>query len=499
MSTPRPQPIKVAILAMGGEGGGVLADWIVGLAEHQGHIAQTTSVAGVAQRTGATIYYLELFQRAAAEAAGAEPVLALIPTPGDVDVLLASELMEAGRALQRGLVTPDRTTLIASTHRVYAIAEKSAMGDGRADAAQIEAACEAAAQRFLRFDMAAVAERNNSVISAVLFGALCGSGVLPFGREAFEDTIKRGGVGIQASLAAFAEGAALAVAGPAPAAAEATPKPLPATHPNAAIQALLQRLQTQFAPAQQALLAEGLRRLVDYQDASYAALYLDRMQAIAAHGDHLLCSETARHLALWMSYEDTVRVADLKTRATRFERVRSEVRVNDQQVLQISEFMHPRLQEICETLPAGLGRWLQNAGVPRAWIERFTARGRVVQTSSLGGFLLLYILAGLRRWRRGSLRYALENARIEAWLQAIHATAPSDPALAVEIARCQRLVKGYSDTYERGLRNFERLMSAAQRLAGRADAAPVLSRLRDAALADEHGKALDSAWAAAAL
>jgi indolepyruvate ferredoxin oxidoreductase beta subunit len=499
MGTPHAQPIKIAILAMGGEGGGVLADWIVDLAEHQGHIAQTTSVAGVAQRTGATIYYLELFPRAAAEAAGAEPVLALIPTPGDVDVLLASELMEAGRALQRGLVTPDRTTLIASTHRVYAIAEKSAMGDGRADAAQMEAACEAAAQRFLRFDMAAAAERNNSVISAVLFGALCGSGVLPFGREAFEDTIKRGGVGIQASLAAFAEGAALAVAGPARAAAEAMPKPLPATHPNAAIQSLLQRLQTQFAPAQHALLAEGLRRLVDYQDASYAALYLDRIQAIAAHGDPLLCSETARHLALWMSYEDTVRVADLKTRATRFERVRGEVRVNDQQLLQISEFMHPRLQEICETLPASLGRWLQNSGAPRAWIERFTAKGRIVQTSRLSGFLLLYTLAGLRRWRRGSLRYALENARIEAWLRAIHAVAPSDPALAVEIARCQRLVKGYSDTYERGLRNFERVMSAAPRLASRADAAPALSRLREAALADEHGKALDSAWAAAAL
>ena len=91
-------------------------------------------MAGVAQRTGATIYYLELFPRAAAEAEGAAPVLALIPTPGDVDVLIASELMEAGRAVQRGLVTNDRTTLIASTHRVFAIAEKSAMGDGVADA-----------------------------------------------------------------------------------------------------------------------------------------------------------------------------------------------------------------------------------------------------------------------------------------------------------------------------------------------------------------------------
>jgi indolepyruvate ferredoxin oxidoreductase beta subunit len=87
---------------MGGEGGGVLADWIVSLGEHNGHIAQTTSVPGVAQRTGATIYYVELFPRVAANAAGAAPVLALMPLTGDVDVVLASELMEAGRAVQRG-------------------------------------------------------------------------------------------------------------------------------------------------------------------------------------------------------------------------------------------------------------------------------------------------------------------------------------------------------------------------------------------------------------
>ena len=55
-----------------------------------------------------------------------------MPTPGDVDVVVASELVEAGRAIQRGLVTPARTTLIASTHRSYTISEKSDPADGRA-------------------------------------------------------------------------------------------------------------------------------------------------------------------------------------------------------------------------------------------------------------------------------------------------------------------------------------------------------------------------------
>jgi indolepyruvate ferredoxin oxidoreductase beta subunit len=197
------QPIKIAILAMGGEGGGVLADWIVDMGEANGYVAQTTSVPGVAQRTGATIYYVELYPIAQAEADGGRPVLALMPLPGDVDVVLASELMEAGRAVQRGLVTKDRTTLIASTHRVFSIAEKSALGDGRVDSSQLLAHTAKAAKRFIRFDMAQAAEASGSVISAVLFGALSGSGVLPFSRAQFEATIERGGVGVKPSLKAF--------------------------------------------------------------------------------------------------------------------------------------------------------------------------------------------------------------------------------------------------------------------------------------------------------
>ena len=121
------RPITIAVVALGGEGGGVLADWIVDLAQHGGYLAQTTSVPGVAQRTGATVYYVELFPQAAAKTASREPVLALMPMPGDVDVVLASELMEAARAVERGFVTPEKTLLIASTHRIYAMTEKIAL------------------------------------------------------------------------------------------------------------------------------------------------------------------------------------------------------------------------------------------------------------------------------------------------------------------------------------------------------------------------------------
>jgi indolepyruvate ferredoxin oxidoreductase, beta subunit len=485
------QPIKIAILAMGGEGGGVLADWMVDLAEANGYIAQTTSVPGVAQRTGATIYYVEMYPREQAERDGGQPILALMPLPGDVDVVLASELMEAGRAVQRGLVTPDRTTLVASTHRVYAIAEKIAMGDGRADNNNLLAHAQSAARRFVRFDMAKVAEDNGSVISAVLFGAVAGTGVLPFSRAQFEATIERGGVGVKASLRAFGAGFAMANA---PVQDESAPPAAlqPAGTPqDAHVRALLARIAQDFPVAAQPVLVEGARRLVDYQDLDYAALYLDRLHRVQQlpGGDQQLLQDTARHLALWMSYEDTVRVAELKTRASRFERVSGEVRVQPGQVLAINEFMHPRLQEICDTLPAGLGRWLERSGWPRRLVERMSRKGKVVQTSSLGGFLLLYTLAGMKRWRRSSLRFQVENRRIEDWLERIAAAAAINPQLAAEVAQCQRLVKGYGDTHERGVRNYETLMDVVRR-AGARLAPATLRELRDAALADEAGKQL---------
>jgi indolepyruvate ferredoxin oxidoreductase beta subunit len=488
------QPIKIAIFAMGGEGGGVLADWIVQLGEANGYIAQTTSVPGVAQRTGATIYYVELYPRAQAERDGGKPVLALMPLPGDVDVVLASELMEAGRAVQRGLVTPDRTTLIASTHRVYSITEKTAMGDGRADPRSLLAHGESAAKRFVHFDMAQVAEENGSVISAVLFGALAGAGVLPFSRAQFEATVERGGVGVKSSLRAFAAGferAAQPIAAVPEAATADEPAPARQAPRDPQVRALLARVYDDFPQAARTILIEGLRRLIDYQDPAYAALYLDRLARLGqlpAVDDGLL-AETGRYLALWMSYEDTIRVADLKTRASRFDRVVAEVKVQGDQLLAINEFMHPRLEEICDTLPAALGRWLASSGAPRRLVERFTRKGRVVATSSLGGFLLLYLLAGLKRWRRGTLRFAVENARIEQWLARIEATAKFNPQLALEIAHCQRLVKGYGDTHERGWGNFAILMAAADQ-AGATMAPATLRELREAALADEDGDKL---------
>ena len=486
--------ITIAILAMGGEGGGVLADWLVDLAEQNGYYAQTTSVPGVAQRTGATVYYLEMFPEAAAPA-GRLPVMALSPVPGEVDVVIASELMEAGRALQRGLVTAERTTFVASTHRVYSMTERTAMGDGRVNSETLLGGARAAAQQFISADFAQLAEGAGSLISPALYGALAATGRLPFSRAQFEDTIRRGGVGVASSLKAFAAGFAAAQA---PAAATAAPTahaPMPPV--GARLAALAARIAQDFPPACHATLAAGIVRLADYQDVAYAGHYLDRLQTLrrglpadSALATELL-DETARHLALWMSYEDTVRVADLKTRRSRFARVGGEVHLNQQQHLGINEFLHPRVEEIADTLPAALGRWLLTTPWARACVAPFTRKGRVVQTSSIRGYLLLYAIAALRPLRPGSLRFQVEQQRIDDWLTRIEQLAPTQPALALEVARAQRLVKGYGDTHARGWQSFQRVLAKLPQLRAMPQGDKKLQALSQAALADDSGQALE--------
>jgi indolepyruvate ferredoxin oxidoreductase, beta subunit len=490
------RPIKLCIAALGGQGGGVLSEWLIEIAEAEGFLAQSTSVPGVAQRTGATIYYLEFFPRAAAERAGREPIMALMPVPGDVDCVVASELVEAGRAIQRGLVDRERTTLIASSHRSYSIAEKSAMGQGAADTAGLIELAGSQAKRLILFDMEAVAERHRSVVSSVLLGAICGSGVLPFGRPAFEAAIGKSGISVATNLAAFADACERAqrghdAAGSAP--AEVPPDGaagIPAVARSARLQPLLDRVR-RLPQAVQALALEGARRTIDYQDPAYAASYLSRLERISALDarEWALTAAVARGLALWMTFEDTIRVADLKTRAARFARVHAEVRAAPGQLLGITEFMKPRVAEIAGTLPAAIGAWVLASPRVSRWLGRLTGSKRI-RTNTVCGFLLLHALGGLKRWRRGTLRYAEENRRIEAWLARIERLAPAHYDLAVELARAQRLIKGYGETHERGWKSFTTLLSRLEVLAARADGAAVLARLHEAALADEDGEAL---------
>ena len=487
---------------MGGQGGGVLANWVRDLAESNGYFAQSTSVPGVAQRTGATVYYIEIFpEQAVEDAGGKQPVLSLSAVAGDVDIVIAAEWMEAGRAVQRGFVTPDRTTLIASTHRAYAVSEKIVLGDGIANSEAVLQATKESARRLICADFQTLAEQHGAVISASMFGALGGAGVLPFNRQAFEDTITKSGIALSTNMAAFAAGWTRAEAESTaedtlPISLQGKVAALPEHAASKTGQMLLDRIRAELPSAVQATAFEGCRQLVDFQDGEYAALYLDRLALLlksdSAEKAHLLTHEMAKYLCNWMNYQDTIRVADQKTRADRYQKILSEVKAEDGQLVYPIEYMHPRFEEICDTLPAPLARRLLGSTRWQEFMGRFFKSGRRIQTYKLGGFLLLYLLAGMRRIRRSTYRYQLEQQRIEVWMQRIVDIAERDYEQAVEICRCQRLLKGYSDTQERSWSNFASLMQVVDDDTQQSDA-ELVKALRQAALADDEGKALRQA------
>lgn len=485
--------ISLAALAVGGQGGGVLTNWIVDVAEANGYRAQSTSVAGVAQRTGATIYYVEMCRDT-----GRQPVFALSPSEGDVDILIASELMEAGRAVLRGFVTPGRTTIVASTHRIPAVSEKIAPGDGRADGAQVLEAMGIAADRVVAFDMETLAKSEGSVISSSLLGGLAGSGALPFPRESYEEVIRKSGRGVEASLRAFARAYDCAIGVELPPQPEikvdGTPVLSVPGHLQRPWSALQSRLSDLPAPARE-MATSGLAKVVDYQDVAYGAEYLDRVEQVASL-DGEGCEMTvaaAKYVARALCYDDILRVADLKTRASRLKRVRDEVVVKDDQVLTLTEYFHPRFDEFVTTLPRRLGEWMSRSTRIRTFYTRHFDKGRRIRTDGLGGFLMLFTISALRPRRRALLRHEMETAQIDAWFDTVLSIAAEDRAMATELLANYRLIKGYSDTHARGLSKFARVMDALEMLRGRPDGADWMRRLRQAALQDEAGNELDGA------
>ena len=507
MSAPAERPLTILIAALGGEGGGVLSNWLVSAAAAEGYPVQSTSIPGVAQRTGATTYYIELFPVPLAELEGRQPVMALTPSPGNVDVMVASELLEAGRAMQNGMVTPERTTLIASNHRVYSIDEKSAMSDGRFDSVRVLRAAGELASRAVLFDMAQAAREAGTVINAVLLGAIAGTGALPVRRETFEDAIREAGKAVEANLAGFAAGFAVATRDqgiPDSTAEDVTQRS--AAAPPAG---LWERIEQTYPAAARAVVEAGVARLIDYQDEAYARLYLEQLDSVLAldrtfdeaEGGYRLTAECGRYLALWMAYDDIIRVADLKTRATRLERVRAEVGAAADDPIAVIEFLKPGFDEVLSVLPRWLARpcgWLGR----RLGLEHGANFGLHLRSTSVSGFLALRLTAGLKRWRRRTSRYADEQAAIARWLAAIDRAARLEYDLALEIVECARLIKGYSDTQRRGARNFQRLMETVVAPALAADhpigAAAAIARARAAALADEEGLAFEETLAALA-
>jgi len=496
-----PELLSLLIPAVGGQGGGVLSEWIVDAGLEAGLRVHGTSIPGVAQRTGSTTYYVELH---AADGEG-EPAFSLYPVPGALDVLVAPEFLEVGRMIELGFVSPARTTVIASTHRLYSIHEKIATGRAIYPVEGLQRAAETAARRLVAFDALALAREHGTETNAVLLGALAGSGVLPIPDAAFRTAIERKGVAVKANLAGFELGLSLGrgleAGSKGPGEAPSSSEPLPAD-----IRAAIEGMPAEV----RAIVGRGVLRLIDYQDVGYARRYLEMLREFrpGAAPDPArveLLGVVARYLALWMSYEDAVRVADLKTRAGRFARIRAGARARDGVVV-VTDYLKPDLDEIWGVLPDRLvrpfARWAE-----RRWPHGRPTLGQHVRTTTVSGFLRVWLLARLKRLRPISYRAREEHARIARWLAAVRASAARDVGLAIEVARAGQLVKGYGDVRRRMTAVHEQILAAslqameleAARGRGFAGATALAARLRALALEGPDGEAQTPAVAAAAL
>ena len=513
------QPITLLVCALGGEGGGVLTEWLIEVARHAGYAAQSTSIPGVAQRTGATTYYIEVFPLALAQLGARRPVFSLSPVPGALNAIVSSELLETARQIGNGMSDPQRTLVITSSARTLTTAERMQPGDGRADAAQLAGVV----QRFSRahhiVDMGAAARESGTIVSAVMLGAIASSGLFPFPREAYERVIGGNAEGpasgkssgaAQASLRGFARGFE-AIARPREQAAMVAGL-LADTTAAATQPALPDALRTEFPEPVHAMLALGHARLLDYQDAAYAQRYLDQLRKVLAaertadpdgRQGYAITRETARWLALWMAFDDIVRVADLKSRASRTARVRDEVKAGADDLVKVYDHFKPGAPEFAALLPAPLAQRVLG------WDQRRRQAGKApwalalkVGSHSVGGMLALRLLASLRWLRPRGSRFSEEMRLIDRWLAAVRNGTRANWQLGHELALCGRLIKGYGSTNERGKRNLLHvidqlaigpLRDAPEPYAMPLERAGAIAAARTAALADEGGSALDAA------
>ena len=441
------QPLRILVVALGGEGGGVLMNWIVEAANRAGHQVQATSVPGVAQRTGSTSYYIEI-----ASSPNDQPNFSLVPLPGRLDVLISSELVETARSLSAGFVSPDRTTVISSTARVYSTAEKIELGDGRFSEENIRNAVDKLAQTSFLLDLGELANKNGTFVSATMFGALAGSGVLPWTKQATREVL-----GDARSIAGFDT------------AFDAVERLKTTTVENdtTKIERVQRNSSEKFHHLPQELkeiIAHGMALASDYLDGEYADLYSTRVERLITAADlenlsaRSAVTEACRRLALWMAYEDIARVADLKTRKSRFERIKEEVSLNAGQILTVTEYLKPRAEEIADMLPVSIGERVLNRTERGGWFP-FVGHGIKIQSNGIWGYWMLRFVSSMRRVRRKSLRFEREQSAIEDWLKQLEHVLPRAPEFAEGLGELPRVLKGYSDTLIRGKSAYDLIVN----------------------------------------
>lgn len=439
------RPVCMLVAALGGQGGGVLVDWLVAAARLDGLEAQATSIPGVAQRTGATTYYFEVVGK---RDLSGRPVFSIYPAAGAGDLVVSLEPMEAARALAAGFVGRE-TTVITARERIFSTAEKIRPGDGTISTGPVLSALQRCAGPMRAFDLGQAARDAGCSPNAVMFGVVAASGVLPMGLESYRQAINESGVAVANNLAGFEVGLNLPLE-----TASSDDRPAAAFSP--APEGFADTIAA-LPSAVRPMAGHAAAYLLDYQDAAYVRCYLERIDRIVradvASENYRLSVLVARRLAVWMAFEDVIRVAGLKTRPGRLARIRTEIGVDDDVPVTVHDFLKPGRDELEGMFPASFARWLPARSASR----HGTGLALHFRTSNPFGWLALRALASLKSWRPRTARFRFEQDMIEHWLQSVVVAAAADYALACSTADLAIWARGYGDVRHRGLARLEQI------------------------------------------
>ncbi len=191
-----------------------------------------------------------------------------------------------------------------------------------------------------------------------------------------------------------------------------------------------------------AIVSDGIDRLIDYQSTSYAQLYVERLRRFAGRPgvDAAMFGEIAQLMAMRMSYEDPIRIAQLKLTGRQ--------PGGDRRKFRIDELIGALPAVIAEPVIDLLDR-LNWAHAPVS--IRYSAAGR-------WGIRRLKIEAGLKRWRLFSVRYARERVWVERWLHMIDRSLAKQPAAALAVVQTAAMIQGYGHVYRQGLADWHAII-----------------------------------------
>ena len=465
--------LKILIPAVGGQGGGILTEWLIKAFEAENYDVQGISLPGLSQRGGSTTYYIEAFPNDN----NTEIIFSQYPLPGDIDLILSQELLELGRVLKEGYGS-DKTTIISSTHRTYSTQEKLPISSGIYSEEVLTNFAKEFSGEFIGIETLELARQNGMdelAANAILIGALSSAGLLPLRKESFQNAIESVGIAVKINLKAFDVGYDHALnnktgsgAGVDKSDFENNELKYISANDREKIETAISSLTGFYPDFLVPLISEAVVRLADYQGFWYSDKYLsyiDRIRTIDdsnPNQDFKLCENVIKNLALLMSYEDGIRVSELKIRDERFKRIKEEMMIKDNQVFSVVDYLKPDAEEVYGLFPNFMiapAVYLINTGAFKIiWRKKepLTISQKPV-TTSFFGFFRVWLLSKLRFMRPYSYRYRNEHRIIDIYLDSVDKYARVDYDLGTLVSRSGSVIKGYGRVRRRTIEAFLRL------------------------------------------